>query len=72
MIPSITDLISYLTLGSYLFGAAIWSFMYREFKSLKKEIVDMRIGLAKDDGVTQGQDHESRISRLERLINGRP
>jgi hypothetical protein len=72
MIPSITDLISYLTLGSYLFGAAVWMFMYREFKALKAEIVDMRVERAKDAGVEQGQDHERRLTRLERLINGRP
>ena len=71
MTPSLTDLISYLTIGAYLFGAGAWAFAYRELKAVRAELVSLRIKMASDDGKAQGQDHERRITRLERLLNGK-
>lgn len=63
-------LMNTLVVGSYLFGAAVWWFMWRELKSLKAEFINLRLQLAEDRGIQQGRDYESRISRLERKTRG--
>jgi len=62
------DLRDYLLVGSYLMGVGVWSFMWRAFLSLRREVEALRIHLAKQNGLSEGQDHEARITRLERLL----
>ena len=54
-------LTDYLLVGSYLFGAAMWGFMWKEFSRLRLQI-ERQIGLH------EGQRHEERISALERAM----
>ena len=63
------DLKDYLLVGSYLFGAAVWGMMWREFKALKNEVIGMRIRMAEQAGKEEGWDHEERITRLERHLS---
>ncbi len=64
------DLKDYLLVGSYLFGAAVWGMMWREFKALKNEVIALRLAQAEHEGREEGWDHEDRITRLERLLSG--
>lgn len=59
------NLNNYLLVGSYLMTAASWGFLYREIKSLRGEITQMRLQLAKDQGLQEGRDLEHRVARLE-------
>ena len=63
---ALSDLISYLIIGSYIFGALSWAFLYREIKALRGEVEQLRIALAFERGKQEGADHESRLTRLER------
>lgn len=55
-----------LLIGSYLFGASCWLFLYREIRAVRMDINNLRIALAYEKGRQQGEDHETRITRLER------
>ena len=59
---------TYLIIGSYLMGAGSWMMLWREIKSVRSEILAMRIQLAQDQGLEAGRDHEARITRLERAF----
>ena len=59
---------TYLIIGSYLMGAGSWMMLWREIKSVRAEIISMRLQLAQDQGLEAGRDHEARITRLERAL----
>lgn len=54
-------LTDYLLVGSYLFGAAMWGFMWKEFSRL-------RLQIERQIGIQEGQRHEERITALERAV----
>lgn len=62
------DLQTYLIVGSYLMGAGSWMMLWRELQRTRKEIVQLRLDLAEQRGLDEGQEHELRLTRLERLL----
>ena len=64
------DLRDYLLTGSYLVGAGIWAFMWQVFTGLRKDIAAMRREMDVQQGRTEGQIHEQRITRLEHTVYG--
>jgi len=60
------DLKDYLLVGSYLFGAAIWTKMWVTFLRCEKKIDEIQEELAYLRGQEHGWNHEERITRLER------
>jgi len=62
------DLKDYLLVGSYLFGAAIWAKMWYAFLRCEKKIDRIEEDIAYRRGREEGQDHEERITRLERMM----
>ena len=60
------DLRDYLLVGSYLFGAASWIFLWRAILRVHGAVEGLRMELARKNGLAQGQEHETRITRLER------
>lgn len=60
------DLRDYIILGAYSLAVGLWGLMWREVKALRGEIVKLEKELARQGGLDAGQDHEARITRLER------
>ncbi len=57
-----------LVIGSYLFGAAVWGFMYREFKALRREVESLRLDTARQRGLDEGYGLPERVRRLEQAL----
>ena len=68
----VNDLPLYLIIGSYIFGASSWYFLYREIRGMRidltKELVELKLEMTRETALRVGQDHEARISRLERAM----
>lgn len=62
------DLRDYIILGAYSLAIGLWGLMWREVKGLRAEIIKLEKELARQGGLDAGQDHETRITRLERYI----
>jgi hypothetical protein len=62
------DLKDYLLVGSYLLGATSWAFLFREIKSLKGEVLRLRVELAYERGKAEGTNVESRLLTLEKFL----
>jgi hypothetical protein len=65
------DYQSYFMLGGYLLSSGAAGFLWREIIKLRNDVTSLRLELATQRGLDLGQDHERRLTRLERLFNGR-
>ena len=59
-----------LIVGSYLFSATTWLILWRAIIRTHEAIDLLRMELARKNGLAQGQDHEQRLTRLERAQGG--
>ena len=66
----LSNLRDYLTIGSYLFGAASWLFLYRELRGVKAQLVEIRVELAREQGIREGEHRERRLILLENQNTG--
>jgi hypothetical protein len=64
----VNDLPTYLIVGSYIFGATSWLFLYKELKGMRRDLSDLKIEMTRESALRVGQDHEARIARLERAM----
>lgn len=65
---TLEQLPNYLIIGSYLFGATSWLFMYRELKAMRRDLSDLKIEMTRESALRVGQDHEARLKRLEQAM----
>lgn len=64
----LAQLPNYLIIGSYLFGATSWLFLYRELKGMRKDLSELKIEMTRESALRVGQDHEARLKRLEQAM----